>query len=157
MAVQRQYASDVESILSRKYDNGADLWTTPDKRLMKGAPFSTLESVKYLLELGMEPTEPILEEAAQLILSTWQEDGRFKVYPRGSIYPCQTIHAANVLCRLGYASDARLQKTFRHLLDIQQKDGGWRCNKFGFGRGPETEYSNPFRECPGFRVNGIIS
>jgi len=23
-------------------------------------------------------------------------------------------------------------------------DGGWRCNKFSFGHGPETEYSNPF-------------
>ncbi|HHZ00344.1 MAG TPA: hypothetical protein GYA03_04535, partial [Tissierellia bacterium] len=119
------------------------LWTTPDKRLIKGAPFSTLESVIYLLELGMEPTEPILKEAAELIFSTWQEDGRFKLYPKGSIYPCQTIHAADVLCRMGYASDARLQKTFRHLLDIQQTDGGWKCNKFSFGRGPETEYSNP--------------
>ena len=69
MAVERQYASDVELILSHKYDNGVDLWTTPDKRLMKGAPFSTLESVMYLLELGMEPTEPILKEAAELIFS----------------------------------------------------------------------------------------
>lgn len=144
MALEKQYALDIESILSHKYDNGADLWTTPDNRLMKGAPFSTLESVMYLLELGMEPTEPILNEAAELIFSTWQADGRFKLYPRGSIYPCQTIHAINVLCHMGYVSDARLQKTFKHLLGIQQMDGGWRCNKFSFGRGPETEYSNPF-------------
>ena len=141
---KQPYASDVELILSHKYDNGAVLWATPDKRLIKGAPFSTLESVMYLLELGMDPTEPILKEAAELIFSTWQEDGRFKLYPRGSIYPCQTIHAANVLCHMGYASDVRLQKTFQHLFDIQQSDGGWRCNKFSFGRGPETEYSNPF-------------
>ena len=26
---------------------------------------------------------------------------------------------------------------------IQHSDGGWRCNKFSFGRGPETEFSNP--------------
>lgn len=144
MASKRQYASDVELILSHRHDNGADLWTTPDKRLIKGAPFSILESVMYLLELGMKPTEPILKDAAELILSTWQEDGSFRLYPRGSIYPCQTIHAANALCHLGYVSDARLQKTFQHLLNIQQTDGGWRCNKFYFGRGPETEYSNPF-------------
>jgi len=144
MAVERQYALDVEKILSHRHDNGADLWTTPDKRLIKGAPFSTLESVMYLLELGMEPTEPLLKKAAELIFETWREDGRFKLYPQGSIYPCQTINAANTLCHLGYATDARLQKTFRHLLDIQYADGGWRCNKFSFGRGPETEYSNPF-------------
>ncbi|WP_420794913.1 prenyltransferase [Desulforamulus ruminis] len=144
VAVEKQYASDVEVILSHRYDNGGDLWTTPDKRLLKGAPFSTLESVLFLLELGMEPTDPLLKGATELFFSTWLDDGRFKIYPKGSIYPCHTIHAANALCHLGYASDARLQKTFRHLLDIQYIDGGWRCNKFSFGRGPETEHSNPF-------------
>lgn len=144
MAVGNQYVSDVEAILSHRHDNGADLWTTPDKRLIKGSPFSTLESAMYLLELGMEPTEPVMKDTAELIFSTWQEDGRFKVYPKGAIYPCQTIIAANTLCYMGFASDAKLQKTFRHLLDIQYPDGGWRCNKFSFGRGPETEYSNPF-------------
>ncbi len=33
MAVEKQYASDVELILSHKHDNGADLWTKPDKLL----------------------------------------------------------------------------------------------------------------------------
>lgn len=144
MAVEKQYLPDVEEILSHRYDNGGDLWATPDKRLLKGAPFSTLESVLLLLEAGMEPGEPLMKEVADLIFSTWQKDGRFKVYPKGGIYPCQTAHAADTLCQMGYASDARLQKTFRHLLDIQYTDGGWRCNKFSFGRGPETEYSNPF-------------
>jgi len=45
--------------------------------------------------------------------------------------------------QMGYASDARLQRTFQHLLNTQQADGGWKCNKYSFGRGPETEYSNP--------------
>lgn len=143
--VEKQYASDVETILSHRHDNGADLWTTDDKRLIKGAPFSTLESILYLLELGMDPTEPILKEAAELLFSTWQEDGRFKVYPQGAVYPCHTIHVANTLCHMGYVSDVRLQNTFRYLLNIQYEDGGWRCNKFSFGRGIETDYSNPFR------------
>lgn len=143
MAIAKQYEADVQTILSHIHDNGAELWTTPDKRLLKGAPFSTLDSVMYLLELGMDPADPLLKEAAGLILSAWQEDGRFKLYPQGAVYPCQTINAANVLCHMGYASDARLQKTFEHLLENQYADGGWRCNKFSFGRGPETEYSNP--------------
>jgi len=139
-----QHTTDIEAILSHRHDNGADLWTTSDKRLIKGSPYSTLESVMYLLELGMKPTDALLQDATSLIFSTWQEDGRFKLYPQGAIYPCQTIHAANVLCHLGYASDVRLQKTFQHLLDTQYIDGGWRCNKFSYGHGPETEYSNPF-------------
>lgn len=143
MAVSQQDQKDVETILSHRYDLGGDFWTTPDKRLLKGAPFSTLESALLLLESGMEPSAPLLKETAALIFSTWREDGRFKLSPQGGIYPCQTAEAAKALCHMGYADDPRLQKTFQHLLHTQCPDGGWRCNKFSFGRGPETEYSNP--------------
>ena len=142
MAIEKRYESDIEEILSHRYDNGADLWTTPDKRLIKGAPFSTLESVKYLLELGMEPEEPVLKECADLIFSTWQEDGRFRLYPKGSIYPCQTIHAANTLCRMGYASVPSF-KDFPAPLDIQYADAAGAVINSAW-QGPETEYSNPF-------------
>lgn len=144
MAIEEKYLSDLEAILSHRYDNGADYWTTQDKRYIKGSPFSTLECVSYLLELGMDPQNELLLKCADLIFSTWREDGSFKLYPKGAVYPCHTGNAALVLCQLGRVSDARIQKTFQHLLDIQHTDGGWRCNKFSFGRGPETEYSNPF-------------
>lgn len=137
------YHSDIEAILARRYDNGADFWTTPDKRLFKGNPFSTLNCGHMLLELGMKPSDPALEAVAELFLGAWRDDGRFKLSPQGAIYPCHTIIAANLLCQLGRASDPRLRRTFEHLLEIQHTDGGWRCNKFSFGRGPETEFSNP--------------
>jgi len=143
MAITNDYLTDIEIILSHRYDNGADYWTTPDKRLLKGSPFSACNSALMLLELGMKPTDPILREVAELFFSTWKEDGRFKLYPTGSIYPCHTASAAYFLCRMGYVSDERIQKTFKHLLESQYSDGGWRCNKFSFGRGPETEFSNP--------------
>lgn len=160
MAVEKQYLADVEAILSHRYDQGADHWTTPDKRIIKGAPFSALESSLFLLELGVEPTEPILQEVAGLFFDAWQEDGRFKVYPKGGIFPCQTAHAADLLCQMGYANDPRLQQTFRHFLDTQHTDGGWRCEKFFFGRGPETEYSNPFPTLvalSAFRFSGYLN
>lgn len=143
MVVSKQYQSDVESILARRHDNGWDYWTTPDRRLIKGSPFSALNCAYMLRELGMDHTEPVLNETASLIWDSWREDGRFKLSPQGAIYPCHTIHAARILCHLGFASDDRLKRTFEHLLEIQYSDGGWRCNKFSFGRGPETEFSNP--------------
>lgn len=143
MAESKKYQSDIESILTKRYDNGWDYWTTPDKRLIKGSPFTTLDCAFMLHELGMDCSEPILRETADLILSSWREDGRFKLSPQGAIYPCQTIYAVRTLCHLGFASDSRLQRTFDHLLEIQHSDGGWRCKKFSFGRGPETEFSNP--------------
>lgn len=144
MAVDTRYVDAVAAILSHRNDNGGDLWATPDRSLIVGAPFSTLESASYLLELGMNLDEPLLREVAALIFGAWQPDGRFRVYPKGAIYPCQTIHATETLCRMGYARDERLETTFRHLLETRHTDGGWRCNKFSYGRGPETECSNPF-------------
>jgi len=139
----KKYQADIEAILAKRHDNGWDYWTTPDKRLIKGSPFSAMSSALMLLELGMEPSDPVLKEVAALFWSAWREDGRFKLSPQGAIYPCHTINAANLLCHLGYASDARLGKTFAHLLETQHSDGGWWCKKFSFGRGPETEFSNP--------------
>lgn len=40
MCVEPKYSQDMAAILSHRYDQGADLWTTPDKRIIKGAPFS---------------------------------------------------------------------------------------------------------------------
>ncbi len=33
----------IDEILTHRYDNGFDYWTTPDKKLFKGAPFTILE------------------------------------------------------------------------------------------------------------------
>ncbi len=143
MIVQRQYKSDIEEIISKRCHNGWDYWTTPDKRLGKGGVFSTLSSALLLRELGVESSDDLLLDVAELIFSCLREDGRFKLSPKGAIYPCHTIHALNVLCNLGYAGDERLEKSFNYLMDIQYGDGGWRCKKFSYGKGPETEYSNP--------------
>jgi len=143
MAIDIKYQNDVDIILSRRHDLGADYWTTPDKRLGKGSPFSILDSAHMLLELGMEPSDPILLGVAELLFSVWRADGRFKLYPSGGIYPCHTAYIVNLLCRMGYVEDERIQTTLRYFLNSPYTDGGWRCNKFSFGRGSETEYSNP--------------
>nr|WP_245186803.1 prenyltransferase [Enterococcus larvae] len=143
MAVMKEYQGDVEEILAHRYDLGADYWTTSDKRLIKGAPFSTLESMMLLTELGMDRTDPLIAETAELIFSTWREDGRFQVTGKGAILPCQTVNAVNTLCHMGYQDDERIKTTFKHLLATQYEKGGWRCNKFSYGRGEETLYANP--------------
>lgn len=143
MVVPKQYQSDVEAILARRYDNGGDLWATADGRLGKGSPFSTRDCALMLSELGMGLSEPVVKETAELIISSWREDGRFRPAPKGAIYPCHTAGAARILCQLGYATDSRLKQTFEHLLEIQHDDGGWRCNTYKYGKGPETAFSNP--------------
>lgn len=144
MGVEEKYLSDVETILSHRHDNGADYWTTTDCKLLKGAPYTTLESALYLLELGVSPDDEVLKNVAALIFCNWKKDGRIKISPTGGIYPCQTALAVNVLCRMGYAEDDRLQKSFAYFLETQQEGGGWKCNKYSFGRGEETAYATPY-------------
>ncbi len=135
--------SDIALILSHSLDQGAEFWSTPDRNLIKGGPFSTLEAAYILTELGLDLSHFVLEGASSLLWQAQRADGRFSLVPKSSIFPCHTIHAAKTLCALGFANDARLQATLTHLLETQYVDGGWRCNKFFFGHGPETEASNP--------------
>ncbi|MDL2310999.1 hypothetical protein LJC13_03355 [Peptostreptococcaceae bacterium OttesenSCG-928-C18] len=137
------YKEDIDEILSHRYDNGYDFFTTKDMKLLKGSPFTTLDSAMYLLELGVSADDDFLKNISNLIFSTWREDGRFKTSPTGGIYPCQTAFAFNCLCRLGYSKDDRMQKTLKYFIDTQENDGGWKCKKYSYGRGEETNYSTP--------------
>lgn len=135
--------SDIDIILSKKTQFDYDYWTTKDLRLLKGSPFNAIEAPLYLAELGVSVADPLIQESIDLLFSVQRDDGRFKVYPTGGMYPCQTAFALTALCQLGQAEDPRLEKSFQYFLDTQQPDGGWKCNKYSFGRGPETEYSTP--------------
>jgi len=82
-----EHKDDIQEILSHRHDLGADYWTTPDNRLIKGSPFSAYDCALMLLELGVSPTNPILKTVADLFFDTWKNDGRFKLYPTGAIPP----------------------------------------------------------------------
>lgn len=138
-----QWQKDLDEIMSHRFDQGADYWSTKDAKVLKGGPFSTVECAHYLVELGIPLHDEILTNIAQLLFQGAKQDGRFKIAPTGGIYPCHTAIVANALCYLGYANDPRIQKTRDYFLETQQEDGGWKCNKYSFGRGPETEYSTP--------------
>jgi hypothetical protein len=141
--VSKKYQPDLDAILARRHDNGADYWASADGRLLVGEPFSTLTSLLLLHELKVPRTHEAVRGALQLVRRAWRTDGRYRLAPGGAIYPCATAAAARVLCRFGQARDRQLQRTLVHLLETQHDDGGWRCNKFSYGRGPETRFSNP--------------
>ena len=44
---------------------------------------------------------------------------------------------------MGYSQDQRVQNSFQYFLNTQEDDGGWKCYKYSFGRGEETNYSTP--------------
>jgi hypothetical protein len=143
MTMHGLYTEDLNQILASRRDNGADFWATPDGRLGIERPISTLAALLIMSELGVPKSHEALRGAAELVLNACREDGRVRIAPKGQIYPCQTALAAAALCRNGYADHRRVQTMLEHLLSNRFEDGGWRCNKFSYGHGPETNYSNP--------------
>lgn len=134
---------DIDVLLARRRANGGDFWATADGRWGVGSPFSTLDCGLMLVELGLDPADPVASGIADLVFACQTEDGRIRPGPHLAVQPCHTAHAANLLCRLGHAGDPRLARTFEHLLATQAADGGWRCNVLKFGGGPDTDASNP--------------
>ncbi len=135
--------TDWEQILATRHENGADFWATPDGRLGIEKPTSTLTALMIISELNAPRDHEALQGAAELVLAAIRADGRVRIAPKGAIYPCHTAHAVAGLCRNGYASHLRVQAALNYLLADRFDDGGWRCKKFIYGHGPETDASNP--------------
>jgi hypothetical protein len=134
---------DIETLLAQRHANGGDLWASADGRWGVGTPFSAIDSGLMLHELGLKASDPLARGIAEILFACQTEDGRIRPGPRLSVQPCHTANAARLLCRLGYARDARLTRTFDHLMATQAADGGWRCSVLKFGAGPDTDASNP--------------
>lgn len=143
IVVSKKYLPDVEKILARRHDNGADFWSTNDGKLLVGDPYSTITSLLVLHELRVAKSHEAVRGALNLLWNAHRPDGRFRIAPKGAMYPCHTALIAAILCRFGFAKDKRLQSTFDYLLSAQNEDGGWRCNTAPVGRSPETDWSNP--------------
>ena len=129
--------------MSKRGHLDGEIWTTRDYRIGKGSPFSTRDVAIIFAELGFTRKEQIIQDIISTIFKTWQSDGRFRITPTGSIFPCHTITALRALCGLGCAKDVRLQSTFDHLFNIQHADGGWRCNAVKLGKDSDSDCSNP--------------
>lgn len=161
-----EHESDIEAILARRYDNGADYWATPDGRCYVGNPFSTLACLGMLHELGVPADHEAVAGGLEIVLGACRDDGRIRLAPRAPLYPCYTAEAARVLCRFGMTEHPALQRTMAYFMGAAHDTGGWRCNFTRFGRGPETECANPgatlnvldvLRHVPAHRDgNGVI-
>ena len=73
MAVPKQYQDDVDTILKKRHDNGADFWATADGRWGVGSPFSTFDCGLMLTELGMGRTEAVMKGIADRILAAFEQ------------------------------------------------------------------------------------
>lgn len=137
------YQSDIETILSHRYDQGSDFWASGDGRIYKGNPYSTISSLGMLHELGVDARHEAVQGGMDLIIRASRDDGRVRVAPNAPMYPCYTAEAVRMLCRFGLSESETVRRTVSYFIEHAHESGGWRCNFTKFGRGPETQYANP--------------
>ena len=135
--------ADVDAILARRSDNGADFWASPDGKIYVGNPFSTIGSLLMLHELDVLEGHEAVVGGIGLILRACRDDGRIRVGPKSPMYPCYTAEAARAVCRFGLIDHPAIRRTVEYLLDATHESGGWRCSFSRFGKGAETECANP--------------
>ena len=138
-----EWQSDIDSILARRHDNGADFWATPDGRIYVGNPYSTIASLCMLHELGVGPDHEAVAGSLATIVEASRSDGRIRVAPKAPLHPCYTAEAARTLCRFGMRESETVQRTVNYFLEGIHEGGGWRCSFSKFGKGPETQCANP--------------
>lgn len=134
---------DLEYILFKRFENGADFFSTPERKIGVGGPFSTMGILMVLNDMEIAKDHEVIRGCVELIISLIRDDGRIKISPKGAIYPCHMAFAAAALCKNGYSDNPKVKMMLEYLLNNRYSDGGWRCNKFLYGRGPETNFSNP--------------
>ena len=135
--------TDVDRVLARRHDNGADYWASPEGKIYVGNPFSTISSLLILHELEVPSHHEAVAGGIELILAACREDGRIRVGPKSPMYPCYTAEASRVLARFGLGSRDSMRRTIEYFLSAAHELGGWRCSFSRFGKGPETEFANP--------------
>jgi hypothetical protein len=135
--------AEIGRILSTANCNGGSYWARSDGDIHAPAGFSTIDVLGTLGSLGVKAGDHrTLDEAIGFVLSRRAADGKFRYGERSAMLPCISARILAALGRLQY-SDGGLEVGYRHLLETQSHDGGWRCPTARMGRSPETDVSNP--------------
>ncbi len=135
---------EIEDILSLSEINGGAYWSRSDGDIHAPAGFSTIDVLNTLGEIGLKSANSKkVSDAIDFVFNYMDDNGSFKYSSKSSKLPCIIARILTAFGRLGYLNDDRIEKCYRHLLETQQNDGGWRCATVKSGKSVETDASNP--------------
>lgn len=115
-------------MLKRQQDDGS--WRCPGANLniRSRANYNQLETYRLVGELvekyGFNVNHPAARKAAEFLFR-FQTDGDFRGTYGNQYTPNYTAGIMELLVKLGYENDPRIEKGFQWLLSIRQRDGGW--------------------------------
>jgi hypothetical protein len=119
----------VTRMVGRQLDDGS--WKYPGGKpdVRSRQNYNQLETYRILGELvekyGVDNTQPAIRKAANFLFRFQTQEGDFRGIYGSQYTPNYTAGIMEILIKIGYEEDPRIEKGFRWLLSIRQHDGGW--------------------------------
>ena len=139
-----KWSKEIQQIINARNENGGPFWSRADGDIHAPNGSSTIDTIGVLGELGVTlPEYRALSKIPDFVFNYQTQEGGFKYSRTSGKFPCITGRVLAALGRIGSHKDKRTEAAYRHLLDIQWSDGGWRCKTAKLGKSPVTDASNP--------------
>lgn len=120
---------EVQKILRRQKPDGCWVYPGGKEQVRSEENYNQLETYRNIGVLveqyGLNKKHPAMQKAAEYLFSFQTREGDFRGIYGDQYSPNYSAGIAELLIKAGYQDDARLQKVFKWLLSIRQKDGGW--------------------------------
>jgi hypothetical protein len=116
-------------MLKRQQDDGSWRYPGANLNIRSRANYNQLETYRLLGELvekyGFNVNHPSARKAAEFLFRFQTDEGDFRGVYGNQYTPNCTAGIMELLVKLGYENDPRIEKGFQWLLSIRQRDGGW--------------------------------
>ena len=118
-----------KKLISKQKEDGS--WKYPGRKgkLRSSEDYNQLETFRQLGELvekyGFKRKHPSIKMAAEYLFKCQSEEGDFRGIYGNQYSTTYTGAIMELLIKIGYIKDARIEKGFKWLITKRQNDGGW--------------------------------
>jgi len=121
--------SSTTAMLKRQQDGGSWKYAGANLNIRSRANYNQIETYRLLGELvekyGFNANHPAARRTAEFLFRFQTDEGDFRGIYGNQYTPNYTAGIMELLVKLGYENDPRIEKGFQWLLAIRQHDGGW--------------------------------
>ncbi len=118
-----------QRILRKQRIEGSWLYPGGKENIRTQENYNQLETYRNLgilvEEFGFNKKHPAIQKTAQYLFTFQTDEGDFRGIYGNQYSPNYSAGIAELLIKAGYENDARIERVFKWLLSIRQKDGGW--------------------------------
>ena len=118
-----------QRILRKQKIDGSWLYPGGKENIRTQENYNQLETYRNLgilvEEFGFNKKHPAIQRTAEYLFTFQTNEGDFRGIYGNQYSPNYSADITELLIKAGYENDARIERVFKWLLSIRQKDGGW--------------------------------